>query len=155
AELMVKLLREAGLTASYQVGTIALTPAQFGKWSGFVKNLNQSAQTFDVDAKAACQFLADGAIPAIVNSSSDCSTLSGNMTSLTIGHIWGSSNGKLYDPSYKSFTLYNGIDIAQRMGCGTMSSPTCGSALTTAAMVGASQSTYSGVPSITDVNEGG
>src|SRR5262249_34967712 len=52
-------------------------------------------------------------------------------------------------------TLYNGIDIAQRMGCGTMSSPTCGSTLTTAAMVGASQSTYNGVPSITSVNEGG
>lgn len=153
AELMVKLLREGGVTAGYQVGTITLTDQQFGIWSGFVKNLNQSSQTYQVDAAAACQFLADGGIPAVVNSLSDCTLVSGNLTSVSLGHIWVQANGNLYDPSYKQQALKNGIDIAAAAGCGTASAPTCGSTVTTAVLSGSTSGTVSGNPSLTNLNE--
>ena len=153
AELMVKLLREGGVTAGYQVGTITLTAQQFGVWSGFVKNLNQSSQTFQVDAAAACKFLADGGIPAVVNSVSDCTLVSGNLTSVSLGHIWVQANGNLYDPSYKQQTLKTGIDIAAAAGCGTASAPTCGSTVTAAVLSGSTSSTVAGNPSLTNLNE--
>lgn len=155
AELMVKLLREGNVPASYQVGTINLTPQQFGQWSGLVKNLNEGAQTFDVDAQATCQFLADGGIPAVVNGASNCSTLSGNLTALTLGHIWVSANGKLYDPAIKRQTLKAGIDLSAAMGCGSAGASTCGNGATSAVLSGATQSTYSGAPSISNLNEVG
>lgn len=156
AELMVKLLREGGVTATYQVGTITLTAQQFGIWTGLIENLNEANQTFDVDAKAACQLLADGGVPAIVNGVSDCTTLSGNLTTVTLGHIWVSANSLLYDPSYKQNKFELGIDLAAGMGCGTASSPTCGSAVHTAAMIGAWSGNYPGttIPARQHLNEG-
>ncbi len=153
AELMVKLLREGGLTAGYQVGTITLDATQFGKWTGLIKNLNQSAQTFSVSAKAACQLIADGGIPGAVNSASDCTSLSGDLSSITLGHIWVSANGKLYDPAFKQHTFKAGIDIPAAMGCGTAASPTCGSSIVSAALTGATQGTFAGVPYIQNVSE--
>lgn len=153
AELMVKLLRVAGITAGYQVGTITLTAQQFGVWSNFVTGLNQSAQTFTINAQAACQFLADGGIPATINSATSCTSLTGNLTTVTLGHIWVSANGLLYDPAYKQSTLYLGVDIAAAMGCGTASAPTCGATAETAAMSGAIQSTLAGSPTIQKLNE--
>jgi RHS repeat-associated protein len=156
AELMVKLLKEAsGVTAEYRVGTITLTPAQFGTWTGFVKGLNVSAQTFSVDATAACRFLADGGIPAQVNGASDCTSLSGDMTTVTMGHIWVAANSNLYDPAYKKHRLTPGIDFAAAMGCGTAASPTCGVTLNTTAMTGITSSTLAGLPTIQNVNESG
>ena len=153
AELMVKLLRAANITAGYQVGTITLTAQQFGLWSGFVTGLTQSNQTFTVNAQAACQLLADGGIPATVNGASSCSGLTGDLTTVTMGHIWVSANGVLYDPSYKQNTLYSSIDVAAAMNCGSASAPTCGSTAETAAMSGATQSTLAGSPTITHLNE--
>ncbi|HEY4940051.1 MAG TPA: RHS repeat-associated core domain-containing protein [Rhizomicrobium sp.] len=159
ANLMVELLRQGGVTANYQVGTIALSAQQFGQWSGFIKNLNQSTQTFDVDAQAACQFIADGGIPAIVNGASDCNTLSGNLptsgTPLQMAHIWVAANGNLYDPSFKPHTFKSGVDIAAAMQCGTSSAPTCGATANSAAMAGSTAGTFHGVPSIQHVNESG
>ena len=154
AELMVKLLRAAGITAGYQLGTITLTPQQFGAWTGFVTGLNQSAQTFTVNAQAACQYLADGGIPAVVNGVSSCSSVSGNMTSVTLGHIWVTANSMLYDPSFKRNTLYAGIDLAAAMGCGSASAPTCGSGAYSSAMTNAVQGTLSGAPTLSHLNEG-
>lgn len=76
---MVELLRQGGVSASYQVGTITLNGAQFYNWSGFT------------DAKSACQFLADGAIPATVNGASSCGSLTGNVTSVVMGHSYATS----------------------------------------------------------------
>ncbi len=159
AELMKQLLAEGGVSASYQVGTITLTAQQFGLWTGLIKNLNQSAQTFDVEARAACQFLADGGIPATlttsVGSSSDCasSNLDGLLTSVTLGHVWVSANGKLYDPGYKKSILKTGIDLPAAMVCGTAAAPTCAADVTTQAMIGATTSTVAGSPAIQSVND--
>lgn len=160
AELMVKLLAQAKdangnrvLAAEYRVGTITLTAQQFGQWTGFVTGLTQSTQTFSVDARAACQFLADGGIPATVNGVTDCSSLSGNLSTVTLGHIWVYLNSKLYDPSYKRYVLKTGIDIAAAMGCGSASAPTCGTTLNATAMSGASQGTLAGQPTIQNLNE--
>jgi RHS repeat-associated protein len=155
AELMVELLRQGSVAATYKVGTITLTASQFGKWSGFVKNLNQTTQAFDIDAKAACQFLADGGIPATVNGATSCASIAGNLTTVTLGHIWVSANSKLYDPAYKVGKLKTGIDVPAAMQCGTAASPTCGSDLNTAAMSTSSSGTVGGVPYIQTVSESG
>jgi hypothetical protein len=65
AELMVALLNQAGYTTSYMAGTIVLTQAQFNAWTGIT------------NARAACQLLANGGVPATVNGVTNalCSTI--------------------------------------------------------------------------------
>ena len=162
AELMVKLLRAGGITANYQVGTIQLTGQEFGLWSGFISSFTPSGTpgvppTVVVNAQAACQFLADGGIPATVNGANSCVGLTGNLSAVTLAHIWVQANSKLYDPSFKRHIFKASIDIAAAMGCGTVSSPTCGSQATTTAMTGATQSTFgpASVASIQNANETG
>jgi len=157
AHLMVELLRQANINASYQVGTIKLTAQQFGQWTGVITGLVQATlpalPTFTVNAQAACQFLADGGIPATVNSATSCASLTGNLTTVTLGHIWVAANGKLYDPSFKRYNLRTGIDIAQNMGCGTDASPTCGTAATTASMSTAITGSIGGAATLSNINE--
>jgi hypothetical protein len=141
AELMVKILREGGVTANYKLGTITLDAAQFGKWTGLVYNLDESAQTFSVNGKAACSLLADGGIPAKVNSQSSCASVSGDLTTVTLMHVWVEVNGKLYDPSFKAHTLKAGVDLPTKMGCGSAAAPTCGSQARTALTSAASGAT--------------
>jgi hypothetical protein len=142
AHLMVELLREgatlspsySAISPSYQAGTISLTPSQFQAWTGLT------------NAQTVCQYLANGAIPAIINGStpSTCSTLSGNLTSLTIAHIWVAANGLLYDPSFKTYVQKPGIDIAAAMQCGNAAAPTCGALALAAAIPSTSQGFDSG-----------
>ncbi len=132
AHLMAELLDEASISSSYKIGTIEIDGEQFGKWTGLIKNLNDSTQSFDVDAVAACRFLADGGIPAEINSSTSAScNYSGDLDdtdAIDIGHIWLDVGGDLYDPSYKEHTFKEGIDdLSVAMDCGTSSSSTCGS----------------------------
>ena len=139
AELMVKLLRQGGISASYQVGTINLSASEFGSWSGLVENLlvdSHGNQSFDVDAKSACQFLADGGIPSTVNGALDCNSLTGLVSSITMAHIWVQAAGNLYDPSFKRHVLKPGIDVAQAMQCGTVAASTCGSDIHGQAVIG-------------------
>jgi len=118
AHLMVELLRQGNQTANYQVGTITLSAAQFTSWTGFT------------DAKAACQFLADGGIPATVNGLGSCATQTGPVSSVVMGHIWVSANGRFYDPAYKPKVAIAAVaDLAQAMGCGTAAAPTCGNTI--------------------------
>jgi RHS repeat-associated protein len=151
AELMVKLLRLANLTPTYQIGTVTLTANQFGLWTGLISNLNVSAQTFTVDAHQACQFLADGGIPANFSGTNSCSTVSGTLSSVTFEHIWISVLGNLYDPSFKSHVLAAGIDIPSAMGCGTAASPTCGVNMTSSAG-GTPGTTTQGYASLSGMN---
>ncbi len=145
ADLMIALLKQGGVSASYAVGEVTVTPAQFGVWTGLVNNLNDGSQTFSVDPHAACQLLADGGIPATVNGASSCASVSENWTgSIVMSHIWVVVNGVAYDPSYKAYTLRTGIDLPSAMGCGTQSASTCGTSLSTAGMSGATQGTTSG-----------
>lgn len=77
AQLMVELLRQSGYTANYKVGTITLTGAQFADWTGLT------------NAKAVCQFLSSGGIPASFGGSSDPGCFySGTAVSVTLSHIW-------------------------------------------------------------------
>lgn len=155
ADLMVRILREAGATASFRTGTITLSADQFGKWTGLVTGLSEQNQTFTVSAKAACQFLADGGIPAQVNGGSECATRSGNLSTVTLSHVWVMTGGKAYDPSFKSNVLFAGIDIPAAMGCGTASAPTCGSTLQTSVINGASTGTQYGAPYVQNLNRAG
>ncbi|MFQ5535571.1 MAG: hypothetical protein ACE5EM_12210, partial [Sphingomonadales bacterium] len=146
AHLMVELLREADAVGgttynpTYKAGTITLNQTQFSDWFGIS------------NAKAACQFLADGGIPATVNGSTNCSTLAGNVSSVVMGHIWvqATVGGQtlLFDPAYKTHIFKAGIDLATAMGY----TPTgfLGSAST-----GMIQSTANGVAYVKDVNNAG
>ena len=138
AELMVVLLRTGGITASYQLGDLTMSAQQFGHWSGLVRAITTTpaansdpyyefaAQGFSIDAQSACQLLADGGIPATVNGSASCTSLSGALTTVTVSHIWVTVGSQLYDPALKMHLLKPGIDLSAAMGCGTVSASTCG-----------------------------
>jgi YD repeat-containing protein len=104
AELMVELLRESGITARFKYGTLTLTGAQFLAWTGIS------------NAKAACDFLATGGIPATVSS---CDA-GGSVSSVTLSHIWVEADiggsARFFDPSYKPYEHKTGIDVRAGMG---------------------------------------
>ena len=142
AQLMVALLRANGIAANYEVGTISLTAVQFQAWTNLA-----NPTTGLIQAATACQFLADGAIPATINGATTCAGLTGTLsttgTPIVMAHIWVSANGQLYDPSYKIHVIKTGVDLAYEMNCGNAASPSCGS--TVLANVPATAS-LSGVP---------
>ena len=161
AQLLVKLLQQGGVSASYQAGNVTLTAQQFGLWTGLFTGASTGAQTFTVSAQAACHFLADGGIAAIVNGVSDNGTqdycnvqVSGNLSSVTMAHIWVSAGGYLLDPSFKQNTVQQGLDIASALSCGSASAPTCASSAASAAMSGASTGSIGPAPTIKNINEG-
>lgn len=147
AELMVKLLRFANVPASYRLGTITLTAQQFAQWSGSFTSLSPMT----VDARSACQLLADGGIPTTL--ATDCALLSGSLGSVTFAHVWVLAEGNLYDPSFKSHALSTPIDIPAALGCGSVAASTCGAGLNTAAA--AQAGTTPGFTSIRNINETG
>lgn len=153
AELMVLLLQQKSIAATYKVGTITLNAQQFGRWAGLVSNLNEASQSFTINALAACQLLADGGIPATVNGGNDCSGLSGNLSSVELGHIWVEVGGVWYDPGFKQNILKSGVDIATAAGCGNFSSSTCGTQVTSAAISGSASGVLGGSPWIQNVNK--
>lgn len=101
AQLLVELLRAAGITASYQVGTLTLTGAEFTDWTGIV------------DATAARQFLANGGIPVEVVGST-------SISSVTLGHAWVTATiggaPVALDPSYKRMDRWAQIEVAASSG---------------------------------------
>lgn len=108
AQLFVELMRQAGYTASYKLGTITLNAQEFSDWTGLT------------NAKASCQFLSSGGIPAVVNGSSDSScNYAGNVMSVQLGHIWVEATiggqAYLFDPSYKPHTWKTGINLLSAM----------------------------------------
>lgn len=153
AELMVEILREKGQMASYQLGTITLNADQFGKWTGLITGLDQGTQTFTVNARAACQMVADGGIPATVNGASTCSGLSGALATITLGHVWVSANGKTYDPAMKTHLLKTGIDLAVQMGCGSDAAPTCATQADNSLFLEASSGSQNSVNYVSNLNE--
>jgi len=148
AHLMVELLRQANISASYKVDAITLLAPQFTAWTGIS------------NALAACHFLADGGIPATVNSQSDCSVLGTTdpVSTVTLGHIWVQTNEGIYDPSYKVYTAKSGIDLASVMGCGTAANPTCATNLLSTSLVPAITQNctgFAGVNCVTAVSQSG
>jgi RHS repeat-associated protein len=145
AQLLVMLLKQGGVAASYQVGTISLTGPQFQQWTGIT------------NAPGACQFLADGGIPAAVNGASSCASLTAGSTvsSVVMGHIWVYAlNNTLYDPSYKIHVVKSGIGsnaLASALGCSVTS---CGSGVL-AHVPAPAASAISGVSQIQNVDQPG
>jgi len=111
AELMVALLRQSNYTASYIAGTVVFNQAQFAAWTNIT------------NARAACQLLANGGIPAKVNGVTNalCSSIDINaaVSSIQMAHIWVrvtiSGTNYVFDPSYKSFTWKAGVPLAVAM----------------------------------------
>lgn len=136
AQLMVELLREAGLTARYQQGTITLNAAQFTAWTGLNK------------ASAACDFLATGGIP--YQSTAGCG--SGAIGSITMAHVWVQADiggvSYLFDPAYKPYQHKAGLGRAALHSA--MGLATGGAAA--AASSGMSQGSQSGVGYVAGLN---
>ncbi len=102
---MVALLRQAGFTANFVLGTIQLTPAQAANWL----NVNNS------NANTVNDLLAHGGIPVTVTSNPD-----GSLASVQLSHMWvqvtlGGIN-YVFDPSFKTYSYISGVPLAQTMG---------------------------------------
>ena len=166
ADLMAALLRQGGVAPVYKVGSVQLSAQQVGAWTGMIRTFStgaDGAQTVTVNARALCQYLADGAIPATFSigttAVSSCASLSGDLSasdSVTIGHIWIEAAGLVFDPSFKKLRFTQGLDLNAAMGCGTTS---CGANAVEAALRSTSgtgfavSSTFGGKPALSNINE--
>ncbi len=130
AQLMVALLRQAAInnpasnyTASYKFGTITLTGPQFTSWTNVA------------DARAACDLLASGGIPASINGSTAsmlCTSIPVGtvISSVTLSHVWvdvvlpGGSTHYQFDPSYKIYNFTNAVNLNAAAGLTTGQSMT-------------------------------
>jgi RHS repeat-associated protein len=130
AHLMVELLRAAGVPATYQLGTITLTGAQFNEWFGIS------------NTTAATRLLADGGFPATVSGGA-------TVTSVTMLHLWvrATIGGSTYvfDPAFKPHTVKTGINLDSVMGFS-------GSAVLSSALTGAASQTTNATAQLRDVN---
>jgi RHS repeat-associated protein len=152
ARLMVALLRQAAInnptnnyTATYKLGTITLTGAQFAAWTNLT------------DARAACDLLASGGIPASINGSSAsmlCTSIATGTTvsSVTLEHIWvdvvipGDSNHYLFDPSYKPYKFTAPVNLVSAAGL------TTGDALAQATGTGYASGSNAGINYVKSLN---
>lgn len=109
AMLMVDLLRASGYTATFTTGVIKYTAAQFNSLYG-------------VDTSNVCgvvNLLSKGGVPMYAITAVSGGSCPGNTSALvdiSVGHIWVKTviNGTTYyfDPSYKTHSFKNGIDLA-------------------------------------------
>jgi RHS repeat-associated protein len=151
AQLMIELLRENSISASYRLGTVTLDATAFGAWTRLAYNVVESPYSYSVSGKAACVMLASGGIPATVNGTTTCANISGPLTSVTMLHVWVEAGSNLYDPSFKRYILKKGLNIPQSMGCWSGGVATCGNATTST--MGGSTGTTSNVPYIKAMSE--
>lgn len=139
AQLMVELLREAGITARYRSGTITLTAAQVTAWTGLSR------------ASAVCALFATGGVPH--QSAAGCG--SGAVGSVTLSHVWVEADvggaSYVFDPAYKPYEHKAGLG---RTALHAAMGLDAGEA-TTAAASGLSQGTQSGVPWVSGLNGSG
>jgi YD repeat-containing protein len=112
AALLTALLRQSGYTTTYLYGYLALTPAQTATWLGTDPSNYCIAAT--LLRQAAVPFTYYPTVPP------DCSTAPGYFL---IQHTWVSATGGSYggntyyfDPSYKQYTGYTGLNLASAMG---------------------------------------
>lgn len=101
ADLMIKLLRQAGYTANYQYGTLRMNAAQATAWLGVV------------DIATAAAFLGWTGVPAAqVNVS--------GVDYVEFSHCWVlcniSGTNYVFDPTVKTYTTKAGINLATAMG---------------------------------------
>jgi RHS repeat-associated protein len=138
AELMYKLLRLANIPVTYRLGNVTLSAAEFARMTGSFTALSPA---ITVEARQACQLLADGGIPTSL-AASDCANVTGNVGNVVFSHLWLSATPKnssgtqvtrLYDPSFKSHSLKSSVDVPNWLGCGSFTASSCGSSMITAA----------------------
>lgn len=106
AELMVALERQAGFTADYEYGQIALTAAQVANWFG-VDSTNSAIIDF---------LLSQGGFPHTTVSNAN-----GSVQTVYMNHLWVKViiNGvaTYFDPSYKTYTYTTPtVPVATAMG---------------------------------------
>jgi hypothetical protein len=105
--LLVALLRQAGFTANYVLGTIQLTPAEASAWWGTLPSGvtgGQSAVDYANTFAIPCTFYWDG-----------------SEYSVQMSHVWVqcviSGTTYVFDPSYKNYTQVAGLsNLATIMG---------------------------------------
>ncbi|MFA6559377.1 MAG: DUF6531 domain-containing protein, partial [Candidatus Obscuribacterales bacterium] len=103
ADLMIKLLRQAGYTANYQFGTLRMTAAQAGAWLG----------TDPTNIWAANNLLANSGVPvSVVNIS--------GVDGVEFSHCWvlcniGGTN-YVFDPVQKTYTTKTKINLTTATG---------------------------------------
>jgi len=103
ADLMIKLLRQAGYTANYQFGTLRMTGAQAGAWLG----------TDPANVWAANNLLANSGVPtSVVNIS--------GVDGVEFSHCWvlcniGGTN-YVFDPVQKTYTTKSKINLTTATG---------------------------------------
>ena len=110
ADLMVKLLTQAGYTASYVQGAINLTAAQLNAWLGVSTS----------NVCAVLNLLSQGQIPIVpgtiyASAGGSCPGSTASLVSLSIDHVWvqatiGGTN-YYFDPSFKPHTVKTGINL--------------------------------------------
>ncbi len=103
SQLMAELLRASGYQARFVLGQVNLSGAD-------------AKSILRVDnAKQACLLLAAAGTPATVNGATDCGTMSGDVSSVAMLHLWVEANigGTWYafDPSLKTNTKVAGLDL--------------------------------------------
>lgn len=139
AQLTIELLREAGITARYQPGTITLSAAQMIAWTGVSQ------------ADAVCALLATGGIP--YESSTGCG--GGQIGSVTLAHVWVQADiggtSYLFDPAYKPYEHKAGLGRAALHAAMGLTS----GGGTSAASSGMAQGTQSGVSYVAGLNGAG
>jgi len=101
SELMIELLREAGYTASYQLGELEMTEADAAAWLGT-----------DVNIWAIVNLLSDGGIP--------CEEYwTGSAWKIRFNHCFVkvtiSGTDYVFDPALKSYSTVSGMNLATAM----------------------------------------
>lgn len=114
SQLMVELLRASDIQSRYVLGQVSLSGAD-------------AKSILRVDnARQACLLLAAAGAPATVNGSTDCAGLTGDVTGVTMLHLWVEANigGTWYafDPSLKTNTRITGIDLWATTGASNAAS---------------------------------
>ncbi len=150
AHLMVELLRSddpdtpsinEATPARYKLGTVSLNGAEFDERFGVT------------NAKAACELLGNGGIPATINGSTNCAGLSGNVSTVSMLHIWVeaqiSGTWYAFDPSLKTYEKIPGLTLS------AIESAMGFSGASLSATIGGSTGTTSGVPWVSGINFAG
>ena len=117
AHLMSLLLKEGGVIATFKYGVAEVSGSDFGRWTGFYYDITPSGDLL-VNASAACLFLSKAGIPVEINGgfSRPCD-FSGDVNSVSIGHVWVDVDGEIYDPSFKPKKIWGASALHGLMGC--------------------------------------
>jgi RHS repeat-associated protein len=150
AHLMVELLRSddpdtpsvnEATPARYKLGTVSLNGTEFDERFGVT------------NARGACELLGNGGIPATVNGSTNCASLSGNVSSVSMLHIWVEAQigGTWYafDPALKTYEKISGLSLS------ALESAMGFSGASLSSTIGGSTGSTSGVTWVSGVNYAG